>query len=212
MLSFLVNDHKPICEGVPASRPVGGASTSMNGEMSEWVSSILDSIFKAEETDKVFSSEELLAEVDEASQRTREEAPGEKVFMAQLDAKAFSPSLDIKHSAKLVGERVENCEVKFKEVDYTLAAMYIALNTDLPSLIREDLQAIVPKKRATRGPDPTVRTVSDAAETRGKWYKPPEKYSEEDKRGLLAKVQDIMVETTLCEHFYNWERKRLQVG
>ena len=40
-LSLLLKDHKLIGEGEdPKTRPVCGASCSMNGEMSEWVVSI----------------------------------------------------------------------------------------------------------------------------------------------------------------------------
>ena len=41
------------------------ASESINGEMSEWISTILDGLSQSMDTDEVISSEELLSYVDE---------------------------------------------------------------------------------------------------------------------------------------------------
>ena len=83
-------------------------------------------------------------------------------------------------------ERILNTEVEFDGINYLWASMYILLNVDYTQLICEGLQDIVPKKRATRGSPPTVRTVSKDEHLRWKWLEPVDKYTPQDKRRLLA--------------------------
>ena len=66
MISLLVKDHKELTEtGEPKVRPVCGASSSINGELSEWISSILDALADYKETSEVISSEEMLGKIDD---------------------------------------------------------------------------------------------------------------------------------------------------
>ena len=205
VLSLLIKDHKQtVANRVPASRPVCGASSSINRELSEWVSSVLDSVCKSEDTDEAISGKETCAYIDDLVEKMKILPEEESVFVGSLDAKALFPSLKIKESAKLVARRVQEAEVKFENVDYKWASMYCTLNMEFTDVVRQDLQAIVPRKRAKRGSDPTVRTVSAQEETSWKWFTDPAKYTDGDKRRLLAKVMEILVETTLSQHFYKW--------
>ena len=68
VVSLLVKDHKPCGEdGTPKSKskPVCGASSSLNGELSEWVALNLDSVNASLPTNEVISYKELLAHVDD---------------------------------------------------------------------------------------------------------------------------------------------------
>ena len=69
---------------------------------------------------------------------------------------------------------------------------------------REGPQDIIPKKRLTRGPNPTVRTVSKTEEARWKWFKPLEKFTAGDNMRVLVNLVEVIVEEILSEHFYNW--------
>ena len=52
ILSLLIKDHKcEDCQGRPASRPLCGACSSINGELSEWLSDLLDAMCQAEESE-----------------------------------------------------------------------------------------------------------------------------------------------------------------
>ena len=66
---YLMNkDHKPCdSEGNPKTRPVCTASETMNMEMSEWVTKILDSAMEAPVLHEVISTEEMLAKIDETN-------------------------------------------------------------------------------------------------------------------------------------------------
>ena len=161
VLSLLMKDHKQTgADRVPASRPVCGASSSIKGELSEWVSSVLDSVCKSEDTDEAISGEEMRAHIDDLVEKMKNLPEEESVFVGSLDAKALFPSLKIKESAKLVARRIQDAEVKFENVGYKWASMYFALSMEFTDVVRQDIQSIVPRKRAKRGSDPTVRTVS----------------------------------------------------
>ena len=65
VVSMLIKDHKkPSDTGAPKSRAVCGASSSINREMSEWVSMILDSVNSALPSCEVISTKELLGYID----------------------------------------------------------------------------------------------------------------------------------------------------
>ena len=65
IMSQLLKDHKKVEPGQDAkSRPVCGASSSINGECSDWVSQIVDSTNSAIESKEVISCEELCGLID----------------------------------------------------------------------------------------------------------------------------------------------------
>ena len=91
VLSLLIKDHKQLNpDGSPKSHPVCGASRSINGELSEWISTILDAMAASVETSEVISSEEMLALVDELNSLLEEEGvPEEGLCVGSLDVKAL---------------------------------------------------------------------------------------------------------------------------
>ena len=91
VLSLLIKDHKQLNpDGSPKSHPVCGASSSINGELSEWISTILDAMAASVETSEVISSEEMLALVDELNSLLEEEGvPEEGLCVGSLDVKAL---------------------------------------------------------------------------------------------------------------------------
>ena len=92
ILSLLLKDHKKLEEnGDPKSRPVCGASASMNGELSEWLADIID-VTSAEPSEEVISGEELLAHIDEMNERLQVSGlPEQGVTIGSLDVKALYP-------------------------------------------------------------------------------------------------------------------------
>ena len=84
----------------PKTRPVCGTSSSINGELSEWISEILEALSQSIESDEVISSEELLSYVDKLNRLLEETgAPEEGLCVGSLDVEALYPSLVIKHCA-----------------------------------------------------------------------------------------------------------------
>ena len=65
LLSIVAKDHKKLStNGDPKTRPMCGACHSINGELSEWVSLILDSANNCEDTDESIGTEDMMHEVD----------------------------------------------------------------------------------------------------------------------------------------------------
>ena len=138
ILSLLIKDHNELNEkGLPKSRPVCGASTSIIGELSEWISQILDAVSQSLESDEVISSEELLAFVDEVNELLGEKGlPEEGLCVGSLDVKALYPSLVIKECAKLCREVFLESPVELEDIDPRWAAIYVALNLKPHEIIR----------------------------------------------------------------------------
>ena len=89
-MSQLLKDHKVVKEGedIP-TRPVCGASSSINGECSEWVSNIVDCANDAIKTKGVISCEELCGLVDDLNTRLKSEMRDLTVLWCQ----AWTPLL-----------------------------------------------------------------------------------------------------------------------
>ena len=69
VLSLMVKDHKAVdTNGNPKTRPVCGASSAINGKISEYLADILDAVCQADESDEVISSEELLSQMDDLNE------------------------------------------------------------------------------------------------------------------------------------------------
>ena len=200
IVSLLIKDHKePDEQGRPKSRPVCGASSSINGELSEWISDILESISQSMETDEVVSSEELLSFVDDLNKTLEAEGvPELGLCVGSLDVKALYPSLVVKACAKLVHDRVMKSPVKFPDISAKWASIYVAMNLEVHEVIRTGLQHLVPSRTANKNKGPTVKTIEvdqKGVRERWSWFKDPEKYTESEKKCLMAKVVECMVNT-----------------
>ena len=89
MYPFL-KDHIPVGEyGRPATRPVCGASRAINGEMSECLFIILESVSHSMQSDEVISGEAMRALIDNLVNELKDqESPDWGMCMGSLDVKA----------------------------------------------------------------------------------------------------------------------------
>ena len=207
ILALLLKDHKEVKEGCdPKTRPVCGASRSINGEISEWVSVILDAVNSASDPVENISTEELLSHVDDLVLRLNQDGmPSEGICVGSLDVKDLYPSLNIVESAKICGAAVKNSELEFEDVDWTWATLYIALNMQQNQINQEKLQDLVPRRVAKRGRRPTVLSAKDdEKKDRWEWKKPPKFMLSSEKKVILGKVMEIMITTTFGHHYYKW--------
>ena len=206
LLSLLIKDHKPVKGGRPASRPVCGASRSINGELSEMLSTILEAVSSSLGGDEVISGEELRSMLDDVALEIRDSERGQHgLCVGSVDVNALYPSLEIKQCAKICAERVRRSPLKFEDIDYHWATVYLALNMSREEVIREDMGMLVPIRRATQGKDPTVLSVeTDEKIDRWKWALPVDCFNEEDKKRIMARLVQVMVEATFQSHHYKW--------
>ena len=75
--------------GQPQVRPVCGVSSFINGDMSEWVSSILYALADNPDGAVVISSEEMLGKIDDLNLILgKSDIPEDGLYIGSLDVKA----------------------------------------------------------------------------------------------------------------------------
>ena len=129
ILTLLAKDHKPTNEqGDPKTRPVCGACKSVNGELSEWVSMILDSACQSEPTDESIGTEDMLHEVDKLVEYLRrEEIDASELMVLSLDAEALYPSLDVEDVARACAKQVVQSSLEIEGVNWNRGGKVVFL-------------------------------------------------------------------------------------
>ena len=139
MLSLMVKDHKPCGDkGIPKTWHVCGASESINGEMSECVSTIVEALAQSLGTEEVMSSEELLSFVDELVQELEDEGEDleEGLCVGSIDTEALYPSLDISECAGRCRKIYRESDIKVYGEDMKWATKYVALTKEQHQVTR----------------------------------------------------------------------------
>ena len=129
VLSLMLKDHKEPKEGILPTQPVCGASSSINDELSVYLSYMVDSINDFPETKEVISCEEMCGKLDDLNMKLIEdEVDMSEVMIASLDATPLYPLLNIRDCARIVAKRLENSNLEFQGINYKWAVKYKALN------------------------------------------------------------------------------------
>ena len=162
VLSLMLKDHKEPKERMLPTRPVCGASSSINGELSEYLSNIVDSINDFPETKEVISCEEMCGKLDDLNMKLIEEdVDMSEVMIASSDATALYPSLNIRDCARRVAKRLGNSKLEFQGVNYKWAVKYIALNLPRHEIVQKGLNKVVPiKNNGSQGADKRDRNLT----------------------------------------------------
>ena len=170
-------------DGKPASRPVCSASASINGELSEYVSKILESVAAALPTLEVISGEEMRSQIDELVKKLDKlETPKWGYCVSSLDVKALYPSPHIEQYAKLCAQRMIRNKIKFEDADYHWAGIYCALNMEKETIDAEGLGRVIPRRLVNKNKRPTVLTVgTDEVKNRWEWEIPQKSFTEDEK-------------------------------
>ena len=117
LLGVTPKDHKPIQDnGDPKTRPLCFAKKTINGELSEFVSQILDPAANCITNSEVISTEECANKVDQFNRKLAigQVSTYSGLVVGSLDATALYPSLDILKCAKLAAKRVVESKLKFE--------------------------------------------------------------------------------------------------
>ena len=76
----------------------------------------------------------------------------------------------------------------------------------MPHVIRQNLQDIIPRRRARSGKKPTLRTVeTDDKKERWKFQKPMKKYTDADKARVREALMKEVIKITFQNHYYRWD-------
>ena len=159
VLKLLAKVHKPLSpDGHPQSRPVVAAASGLSSRVGDMVADVLGPMVLAQ-TPRMEdqSTEEVLAQLEEAEQAIRESGLDNTV-VGSLDVCALYPSLDQVQSAKMVGEFVRNSPVDVKGVDYRAVQVYLASNLTELEVKQQGLVKLLPRRVSKMGPRPGKTT------------------------------------------------------
>ena len=153
-------------------------------------------------------------------------------MVGSLDVEALYPSIDQKEGPRIVAEEVFKSKVQYKNIDYHLAAVYLAITMDRQRQVKEGIAHLLPSRKARTkkgrkltlhtkelgGPKGRKETSEEDQNMIGrnreeeppveedpeesKWFKFHRKYSQEEKRLLLSKVVQVALEATFSNHIY----------
>ena len=124
----------------------------------------------------------------------------ELVIFSQDVAKLY-PSLDLDMTVQIVGEAMEDTEIKFEEIDYEEIGKYLAINMTDDDIRRNKIRTVVPIRKKerdgpVRGPRPTMAYLSTDKDQNGeqKWlWKSRTPPSPRQKKVMLARTIEIAV-------------------
>lgn len=113
-MKLLPKTHKPVDEmGDPKTRPVVGASCSLNARAGDLLTNILVGVVKgADEQLEAESSEHVLSSLEDAEDIIEKEA--KRVVVGSLDAVGLFPNLDVEEAAKECRLEIEESKVEFQ--------------------------------------------------------------------------------------------------
>ena len=81
------------------------------------------------------STEEVLRRISEANLELKKDG-AKKIMVGSLDVEALYPSIDQKEGPRIVSEEVLKSKVKFQNINYHLAAVYLGTTMDKGRQIR----------------------------------------------------------------------------
>ena len=101
----------------------------MNGELSEFISNIMDPAAKLVESKEVISTEEAAHQLNRFNEELAEGKldPLRGLVVGSIDATGLYPSLDIPRCCDLAAKKIIKSGLRFKNVDIEWASIYVAL-------------------------------------------------------------------------------------
>ena len=219
-LYSLRKDHKTnfdIVEG-PPSRPVCGATGSLNEKFSYLLSTILDKVWQDVQHETVcISTEELLSAIDVMNSEFEETGEERKVVVGSADVKALYPSLDIDFTVKIVSEMFEKSAITIDGVDYEEMGLYLAYNRSTQEMEEAGISECCPKRRYNRRP-PEIQGAGIKSEKRDRfapWVERAQQPDEWQKRRLITESLKVAMNYIMKNHVYlfgNEIKKQSQGG
>ena len=160
-LRVVAKTHKPPdMEGCPKSRPIVGASRGLTTPIGETLSDIIEPVSLARENIwESQSTEEVLRKIKEANLELKKEEAKE-IMVGSLDVEALYPSIDQKEGPRIVAQEILKSKVKFENINYHLAAVYLAVTLDKARQEKEGIAHLLPSRKAKtkKGRRPTIHT------------------------------------------------------
>ena len=207
----LRKDHKENFdeEKGPPVRPVCGGDKAYNKKLSHLISMLLREVWRNEKT-ACENTEELLAEIQQVNQKSNE-IEGE-IVVGSLDVKALYPSLDIGHTADVVGESVLNSEVRVEGVNTKELGLYLAITHTEEELENIGIRENCPTRKKKKGkPKLTGNAQANEEEKRHEqWNEAEEIPDEHTKKKMLATAIKTVIKFIMENHIYEFDNKLMK--
>ena len=119
--------------------------------------------------------------------------PGEikapRLMVGSLDVEALYPSTDVHQASKIVKDRIMKSPLKFKNIDYRWALIYVALTQTPEEQSKSDILELLPTRRSSKGTYPTIKTVHiDQEKERWNYLVPVSLLTSHQKKKIMANV------------------------
>ena len=145
-----VKDHKPPPENpkkdIPKSRGICLARSSINTRLSDVLSDIIVSLVSKKPRQNVKSTEELLNKMEAAAEII--EKKSKNLVVASMDVVGLYPNLDIRKSAKAVGETASSTDIELVNANWEWAQKFVAMNLSQAEIEQEGLEVVIPRRRS----------------------------------------------------------------
>ena len=211
----LRKDHKIVPPGEestgPPTRPVCGASSSINGPLSHLLSEILNKVadYMDEDTKtECRSTEEMIAGL----QKVNREVNSEKLTIWSSDVKALYPSLKTDEVAATIRGAFEKSKIEI-DVDIEELGLYLALIYGRDELERERLGDVtaVWRSEGSRGRRPGITTAEviqgAKAKDNSKFHKPVRIPTPEEQRKMIGMAIEAGIKVVMKNHTYRFDGK-----
>ena len=214
----LRKDHKNIAIGDealgPPTRPVCGASRSINGPLSSILSEVLDKIsdvMDIEINTECRNTEEMIAELEKNNHREEYETEDEKVVFS-TDVKALYPSLKAEEVAKVVSQMYVESGITI-DVDEDELALYLALVLERSEITENNLTDLVKRwknentHRSGRRPGITTSEVTggEAERKKSKFYPANRKPTSTEAKSMISFALQKAITAVMKHHMYRFK-------
>ena len=231
-LHLLIKDHKKTEPGdLPRTRPVCDGTSGMDVHLSNHLSEYLEAIAEVREDKiEVNSTEDLASRMEEfneivEAQKTgkgmsetdcqfikyklyvRMKELGQQATITGADAKALYPSLQGRHTARIVRDATLKSSLEVKGMDWQEVTRYVAMGYDPFEKRKMDLGRILPVRRYHKGATPGVTGAEPLSKNTGdelRWVFPGREPTAEEKKRLLAAALEIGVRAAFACHLYQF--------
>ena len=217
--------------GHPQSRPIVNAASGMTSRAGDILADIITPMVNVRTPRmKDMSTEEVLAQLAEAQAQIWKEGDVQAT-VGSLDVKALYPSLDVKGSAEMVANMVEQSNMEIDGANLRLAQTFLASNLTEDEVKKEGLQELLPSRvwKMRRRPGKTTPELSsrvpckppqeprprpqqrqegeDSSKPTSKWdsTNPEMELTKSQKKKIISKVIKVACMNVFGNHCYSFK-------
>ena len=118
------------------------AANTINQRISDTLTDVLQALFQSEPSHESKSTESFIHKIDMLNQKIKSgEIKAPRLMVGSLDVEALYPSTDVHQASKIVKDRILKSPLKFENIDYRWALIYVALTQTPEEQSKSDIQA-----------------------------------------------------------------------